>query len=135
MLKNLIMVGIVLLIVIIFFDIPLFNSDIEGYKNKNKSKKENFNDFEKSLNKYRKRLDKTSRNSKINNAVDSFMTTLKPTEIDDERKKMMSRKNKLNEKIYYEQFLNQTGKENVFQIDTKAQLKNKFDKYMKIIQN
>lgn len=133
MLKNLIMVGIVLLIVIIFFDIPLFNSDIEGYKNKNK--KENFNDFKKSLNKYRKRLDKTTRNSKINNAVDSFMTTLKPTEIDDERKKLMSRKNKLNEKIYFEQFLNQNGKKNIFTTDTIQQRKNIFDKYLKIRQN
>jgi hypothetical protein len=134
MLKNLIMVGIVLLIVIIFFDIPLFNSDIEGYKNKSKSKKENFNDFKKSLNKYRKRLDKTTRNSKINNSVNSFMNTLKPKEID-EKQKLLSRKNKLNEKIYYEQFLNQTGKKNIFTTDTIEQRKNIFDKYLKIRQN
>lgn len=134
MLKNLIIVVIVLLIVIIFFDIPIYNNQTEGYKNKNKSKRENFNDFEKNLNKYRKGLDKTSRNSKINNSVDSFINTLKPKEID-EKKKLLSRKNKLNEKIYFEQFLNQTGKKNIFTTDTNQLRKNVFDKYLKIRQN
>ena len=134
MLKNLIIVGIVLLIVIIFFEIPIYNNEVEGYKSKNKSKKENFNDFEKGLNKYRKGLDKTTRNSKINNSVDSFVNTLKPKEIE-ERQKLLSRKNKLNEKIYFEQFLNQTGKKNVFTTDTSEQRKNVFDKYLKIRQN